>query len=119
MPFWTIFVPLQYGRLIFSSFTALPRVPLVNPLRNTRGYNCSACLSCCTERPSTMHPMPDRFDYKESGSTLWMDCSSEYKEIEEEEKEAAIAAEWEERQASFKDRRGSSFIGQFVGTPHV
>jgi hypothetical protein len=49
--------------------------------------------------------------------TLWMDCSPEYKEIKEEEKEAAMAAEWEERQASFKDRRGSSFIGE--RSPHI
>jgi len=49
---------------------------------------------------------------------LCIDCSAEYNEIEEEEKEAMLNDEWEERQKSFKERRiSSSFIGE--RSPHI
>ena len=49
---------------------------------------------------------------------MCIDCSKEYNEIEEEEKDAAMHAEWEQRQASFKERRtSSSFYGE--RSPHI
>lgn len=50
--------------------------------------------------------------------SFFINCSQEYDEIEEEEKEAELNAEWEQRQLSFKERRkSSSFIGE--RSPHI